>query len=116
MSLDHDQSVSFDVLMGHVPRRFGVPRSATNLESATLAERIEGEPVVSTQPRTVGGEDRARGVGDVLIEKLAEGALANETNSGAVGFIVNGKARRPSPLAYLEFRQLTEREQGRLEL
>src|SRR6202034_2624232 len=112
VSLDHDQCVARGVLSGDVPGLLGVSAAAADPETGALAQGVERQPAVRPQGLAVSRLDRARRCGQIAAEELAERALTDETDAGAVGLVEHRQARAPGPLAHRGLTELAERHEN----
>ena len=89
VALNDDQGVSWEIFTSDVPRRFLVTAATTDLETAALPERVEGEPAMRADEFPVCRLDRTGFLAHVLREELSKGPLADEADTGTVGFVVD---------------------------
>ena len=108
---DH-QHVAGQVLVQHVPRLVTGILQAANAKALALADGVVHQAMVAADHFTFGGFDVARLGWQVLLEEVAEAALANEADAGGIFFLGGGQAVFFGDGAHCRFFQLTDREQG----
>src|SRR5690242_18794824 len=84
VSLDSYEYVAPRIFHGHVPRLFRMTTPATDLQTASLAERVERETLVRSKSLSVSGLDRAWSLVEELLEELPKRTLADEADPCAV--------------------------------
>ncbi len=85
--------------------------AATDQQAATLAKCVERETLVGPEQFAFGRLDRTWRRGDEALEEFPEGALADEADTGAVGFVEHRESRTSGALADGAFFQLSKRHQ-----
>src|SRR6185437_14589985 len=114
--LHDDQGVARGVLGSNVPRLLGMAGASADLQAAALAEGVEGQSLVGTEGLAVNGLDGARALGEEAGQELAEWALADEADAGAVGLVEHRQARPAGALAHARLVERAERHQRVREL
>src|SRR2546423_3257278 len=111
VSLHDDERVAGAVFRRHIPGLLGVPVPSAQLEPAALAERIERKSLMGPEPLPGGRFDGPGGAREEARQKLAERALADEADTGAVGLVEYRQPGAARALAHRAFVQLAERHQ-----
>jgi hypothetical protein len=88
--LHHDKRIARAILRSEIPRLLRTPTSPANVQALSLAERIEREPLVSSQDLTLRRFDRSRPLVDKSAQELPERTLADEADAGAVRLVEYG--------------------------
>jgi hypothetical protein len=113
VTLYDDQCITNRIFVRDVPSVFGMTRAPTDLESATLAERVVRESAMRAEALAVQRFDRAGRLRNVLCEKVAKRSLADEADAGAVGFVVDRQSGGAGGCAHFCFGQIGKRKQRR---
>ena len=132
--LHHPERVFLHVFARHKPRRvlahtalpfgedgfefraFGL--DAANAQALALSQRVKTQALMGAQHASFGVFDGAGLFGDVAVEEIPKGALANEANAGRVLLLGIGQANLVGNPAHFGFLQLTDRKErfGQLRL
>jgi len=84
---------------------------AANAQALALAQRVKAQAHMLAQNAAAVVPDRAGRLGDVAVQKLAEGPLADEADAGGVLFPGVGQANLTGDAPYLGLAQLAHRKQ-----
>jgi len=115
-ALRDDQRIVGEVLADDIPRRVAGITDAADAQALTLAEGVIHQPRMLSD---VAAFQRADGAGlrrQIALQEVAELALADKTDAGAVLLGVVGEAGAGGQFAHLVFVQCAEREQCAAEL
>src|SRR5450755_431552 len=92
--LHHDQRVSRIILVGHVPWRLCRARTPADFQPRSLPQRVERQSTMLADDLSSRGLDRTASLPQVAGQKICEGALADETDAGAVWLVEDRQAGR----------------------
>jgi len=86
-ALHHHERVAREVLAGDEPGRIAAALAAADAEPAALAERVALKAAVPPDHCAMFGLDRARPPGQPAPDKITEGPLAYEADSGRIALV-----------------------------
>src|SRR5690606_23493120 len=101
VALHHHQRVAGQVLAGDEPRVAAALALAPHAQALALTQRVEGQPQVLADDPAVVAHDGPGLRGQVAVQELAEGPLADEADAGGVLLGRVGQADALRDLAYL---------------
>ena len=91
MALSGIEDIAFLVLVQHVPGLVTEAAQTSDAKPLSLAQRVVHQPGVFGDHRFIDRPDLAGAGRDVFTQEIFEIAFADETDSGAVLFVVNGQ-------------------------
>src|SRR5262245_5168402 len=84
VTLDHEQLVAAEILVGDVPRFPVAAFRSADAEPRALTDRVEGESDVAADDAPFERADSAGRAREVAVQELAERPLADEADPGRV--------------------------------
>src|SRR6185437_2722264 len=106
VALDSNEYVAPRIFHGHVPRLFGMTTPTTDLQTASLAKRVEREALMRSKTLSISGLDRAWSLVEELLEELPKRTLADEADSGAIRLVEHWQTCATCAVANFRFLQL----------
>src|SRR5690606_23661596 len=112
VALVDDQYIARQILAQHVPGIVAGVLEATDAKALTLTDGVVHQAMMATDDLAFGSFDIPGLSRQVLLEEIAEAALADKADSGRVLLLRGGQLVFLGDGAYLRFFQFADREQG----
>ena len=111
VALGNDQPVRSRILFHHIPGFTGITRFPTNTQPLALAQGIEHQAEMTTQPLTANAVDLTRPGRLIMTQEFSKPPLADKADAGTVFLGMIAQTRRRRQFAYLFLLQIAHRKQ-----